>query len=137
MEIKTNDPGPALLDRAGAFLSMACAVHCLALPLLVAALPLAGYGFLLSRNLETLFISGSLLLATSSFCLGYRLHREFRLLMILYLCTGMIVAGKSLITGPAGLWLAVPGALGLAAGHLFNRRLCRQCAVCGHDHPEG
>ena len=118
------------LDQVGAFLSSACALHCLALPLLVVVLPWVGFGFLLDRKLEFLFVGGSILLATLSFCLGYRLHREIRLLLALYLCTGMIVLGKVFIGGSTGLWLAVPGALGLAAGHLLNRRLCHQCETC-------
>lgn len=122
------------LDQAGAFLSSACALHCLTLPLLVVALPWLGFGFLLDRKLELLFIAGSLSLATISFCLGYHLHREVRLLLALYLCTGMIVLGKVFVGGSTGLWLAVPGALGLAAGHFFNRRLCHQFETC-HDVP--
>jgi len=122
------------LDQAGAFLSSVCAIHCLALPLLMTILPLAGIGVLLNRNLELLFISGSLFLATVSYCWGYRLHREIRLLLALYVFTAMIVAGKAYIAGSIGLWLAVLGALGLAAGHLFNRRLCHQCGICHHDH---
>ena len=125
------------LDQAGAFLSLACAFHCLALPLLVVALPWMGLGFLSDRKTEILFISGSLLLATSSFCWGYRLHREYRLLLALYLCTGLIVLGKAFVGGSTGLWLAVPGALGLAGGHLFNRRLCRECEDCHHHASEG
>ena len=120
------------LDRVGAFLSFTCAVHCLAFPLLVVALPWIGMGFLLGRKLELFFILGAFSLATLSFCWGYRLHRKIRLLLILYLCTGMIVAGKLWIGDPNGLWLAVPGALGLAAGHLLNRKLCRHCHECAH-----
>jgi hypothetical protein len=121
------------LDHAGALVSSVCAIHCLALPLLITVLPWVGVNILLNRSLELLFISGSLFLATASFCWGYRLHREIRLLLALYVFTAMIVAGKAYIGGSLGLWLAVLGALGLAAGHLFNRRLCDQCGAC-HDH---
>ncbi len=134
MEDQVEFVNHSRLDRVGALLSFTCAVHCLAFPLLVVALPWLGLSFLLGRKLEILFIMGSLSLATISFCWGYRLHRKIRLLLILYLCTGMIVIGKLWIGDPRGLWLAVPGALGLAAGHLLNRKLCKHCVECGHLH---
>jgi hypothetical protein len=93
-----------------------------------------GVSILLNRSLELLFISGSLFLATASYCWGYRLHRENRLLLALYVFTAMIVSGKAYIGGSLGLWMAVLGALGLAAGHLLNRRLCKQCGACHNDH---
>jgi len=132
MENKLEPRYSPNLDGVGAILSFTCAAHCLVLPLLLVALPWLGMSFLVDRKMEFFFICGSMLLATLSYCSGYYIHRKFRLLLILYLCTGMIVAGKILIGGSMGLWLAVPGAVGLAAGHLLNRKLCEHCAECGH-----
>ena len=120
------------IDKIGALLSFTCAVHCLALPFLILVLPWIATAFLADRRVEFLFIGCSMLLATVSFCSGFHLHRKKRLLMLLYFCTGMIVIGKVWIMGNQGLWLAVPGALGLAAGHLLNRRLCLECSTCDH-----
>ena len=136
MENKTQLFNHFRLDQVGAFLSFACAIHCLALPLLLGILPLVGFSFLLSWKWEALFICGAMFLATLSFCWGYRLHRKVGLLLMFYLSTGMIVAGKLLIGGQTGLWLAVPGALGLTAGHLLNRKLCKHCGACDNPrHP--
>jgi hypothetical protein len=121
-----------VLDWIGAFLSFTCAVHCLVFPFLLIFLPWLGMSFLLDRKVEYLFIGGSMTLATLSFCSGYHIHRKVRLLLILYICTGLIVAGKLWIGDPMGLWLAVPGALGLATGHLLNRKLCQHCSNCQH-----
>ena len=65
-------------------------------------------------------------LAAFSYCMGYRTHGKTVLLLILYICTGMMAAGKLWL----GLWFAVPGALGLALGHLLNRKLCKYCVDC-------
>ena|ERR1041384_7286773 len=131
MEIKQPFRYGLNLDGIGAVLSFACAVHCLVLPIALILLPFS-MSFLYGQKTELLFISGSLLLATLSFCLGYHVHRKIRLLMILYLCTGMIVVGKLWISGPMSLCLAASGALGLAAGHLLNHRFCKNCAECRH-----
>jgi hypothetical protein len=123
------------LDRLGALMSFTCAVHCVVFPVLLLSLPWLGATFLYDRKIEFFFIGGSIFLATLSYSYGFHFHREMRLLLVLYLCTGMIVAGKLLIGGVPGLWLAVPGALGLAAGHLVNLRLCRHCR--GEHHHAG
>ncbi|HVZ80414.1 MAG TPA: MerC domain-containing protein [bacterium] len=137
MEKKPEVLSRSRLDQVGALLSLTCAVHCVALPFLILALPWIGMAFLVDRRVELLFIGCSMLLATVSFCSGFHLHRKKRLLMLLYFCTGMIVVGKVWIMGPQGLWLAVPGALGLAAGHLLNRRLCLECRTCHHGPSKG
>ena len=41
-----------LVDTIGAFLSFSCAIHCVAMPLLVTILPLLGLGFLASERAE-------------------------------------------------------------------------------------
>src|ERR1035441_6691699 len=104
MEDKIELINHSRLDQAGAFLSLACAIHCLAVPLLLGILPLMGLSFLLSWKWEALFICAAMFLATLSFCWGYRLHRKVELLLMLYLSTGMIVAGKLLVGGQVGLW---------------------------------
>lgn len=132
MENKLEVFNQSRLDQAGAFFSFACAIHCLLLPLLLVVMPWIGMGFLLDPRLEVSLVLCSLSLATISFCSGYRLHRKTRLFLILYICTGMIVMGKFWVGGSLGLWLAIPGALGLGAGHLLNRKLCRHCEGCQH-----
>ena len=122
------------LDRVGALISFTCAVHCVVFPVLLVLLPWLGATFLFDRKIEFFFIGGSIFLATLSYSYGFHFHRKMHLMMLLYLCTGMIVAGKLLIGGIPGLWVAVPGALGLAAGHLMNLRLCEHCQEEGHLH---
>ncbi len=123
------------LDRIGALMSFTCAIHCVVFPLLLVLLPWLGATFLYDRKIELFFIAGSIFLATLSYSYGFHFHRKIHLMLVLYLCTGMIVAGKLLIGGVPGLWMAVPGALGLAAGHMVNLRLCQHCRDHGHPEP--
>jgi hypothetical protein len=54
-------PRPSLLtrlaDRFGATASFLCAIHCAALPLVIAALPALGLGFLADHRFERTFIA--------------------------------------------------------------------------------
>ncbi|MGH8115222.1 MAG: MerC domain-containing protein [Rhodanobacteraceae bacterium] len=55
-----------LVDRVGATASFACAVHCVALPFVLALLPLVGLGFLAGHTFERVFVACAALLASAS-----------------------------------------------------------------------
>ncbi|MEK7724337.1 MAG: MerC domain-containing protein, partial [Acidobacteriota bacterium] len=51
-----------VLDYTGAAVSWACAIHCLAMPFLITALPLFGLGFLTDETTEMIFILVSVII---------------------------------------------------------------------------
>ena len=118
------------VDNAGAFLSMACAVHCVAMPLVVTMLPLVGLGFLASEPAEYAFI-GAVLLAAGSVVSGARHHRKWRAFPTLVLAVGIIVTGFMAAEGSFEVILHVTGGVLLATTHLLNRHLCRTCPAAG------
>jgi len=85
-----------LADRVGASASFLCAIHCAALPFVIALLPLLGLGFLAGHTFERYFVMFATALALFSLVNGYRRHRR----------------GTS-------LWLAVPGLVLLISGVTF------------------
>ena len=91
------------LDKAGALMSFTCAVHCVLFPLLIVIMPWLGASFLYDRKIEFFFIVGSVFLATLSYSYGFHLHRKIYLMLMLYLCTGMIVGWKGSHRRRAGL----------------------------------
>lgn len=119
-------------DRAGTWLSLLCAAHCMASPLLVTMLPLAGLGFLVQEATEGLFLAASVALAAASLCWGFRLHGRWRVLLFLVGALGFIVVGRWMANGASERTLVVIGAGMLTAGHLLNRHLCSACAACHH-----
>lgn len=119
-------------DRAGTWLSLLCAVHCMASPLLVTKLPLAGLGFVVREATEGILLAASVALAAASLCWGFRLHRRRRVLLFLAGALGFIVVGRWMADGASERTLVVVGAGMLTAGHLLNRYLCSSCAVCPH-----
>ncbi|HTA65984.1 MAG TPA: MerC domain-containing protein [Xanthomonadaceae bacterium] len=82
-----------LLDRLGATGSMLCAIHCAALPLVLAIAPAFGAWFG-SARFEIGFIAFASVLGLASLVLGYRQHRVGRALLFL-------------VPGIALLWCAV------------------------------
>ena len=70
------------LDRLGACVSFACAIHCAVLPFAATVLPLLGIGFLADKRVERTVLLVSLALASSSICWGFRIHRKRSLLLL-------------------------------------------------------
>lgn len=125
------------LDAVGAAASLACAVHCALLPLVITLLPLMGLAFLADDRVEWALLALSALLGIGSLCLGYRRHRSRRALAILSVGLALLVSGRIIESheqpGALGVSLVVLGGITVAASHLLNRRLCRSCVTC-HDH---
>ena len=132
-----------VLDRVGATGSMLCAVHCAALPLVLAVAPAIGAGFA-SRRFEIGFIAFASVLGLTSLILGYRRHRTGRALLLLapgiaLLWTAVLFEPRhaNLITHAVAM--ACGGSL-VAAAHLLNLRLthghlhvadCADCPTAG------
>ena len=114
------------VDNIGVIVSTACAIHCLALPMVVTFLPLLGIGFLAGEPAEYAII-GAVLLAAGSVVAGVRHHRRWRAFLTLVLAVGVIVTGFLAAEGSFEVVLHVTGGVLLATTHLVNRHLCRTC----------
>ncbi|MDE3001287.1 MAG: MerC domain-containing protein [Gemmatimonadota bacterium] len=121
------------VDNVGAVLSFACAIHCVAMPLLVTVLPLLGLGILASERAESVII-GAVALAMGSVVWGVRHHRRWRAFLILIVAVAFIVVAHVATEGVFEVVLHATGGLLLATAHLLNRHLCRTCPACGDEH---
>lgn len=128
------------LDVTGSALSTLCAIHCLAMPLVAAALPLWGLSLLGSRGWEQ--FTSSAMVALAAFCLwqGCRRHGRWWLLVVLGL-------GATVVLGTQFFWteadcreaccavrtdwteaaFMVTGGLGIATAHVLNLHYRRKC----------
>jgi hypothetical protein len=125
-------PLASCFDRLGATASFLCAVHCAALPLVIATLPAIGLGFLANHRFERGFVAFASVLALTTLIVGFRRHHRFRAFWflvpgILLLAAGMIVDFEANATVHAVL-VAMGGTL-VAVSHLTNLRLAH-----GHVH---
>jgi hypothetical protein len=123
----------SLVDKAGITASWLCAVHCLALPFLIGALPFVGLSFLLDETTERVFIGISVVLAAFSLLPAYfREHGKLRSIFLAAAGIGLILLTHFLLEEnlTAKIVFLIGGAILISAAHLLNRRLCRACAVC-------
>lgn len=118
------------IDQVGAGLSLVCAVHCMATPLLLSLLPFVGLGFLANEVVENLLLGTSLVLAVGSLCWGFHIHHQRRTLLLLGAALLFIVGGRFSLEETVEVVCVVLGAGLLASGHLLNRHLCKTCLQC-------
>ena len=64
------------ISTVGMFLSLACAVHCMAFPLIILIAPLTGIAFFENEILEHLSLAVSILIAAFSLFSGFKSHRK-------------------------------------------------------------
>lgn len=123
-----------LVDRLGAFLGFACALHCIAMPLLVGVLPAMGLGFLTDHAFDLAIValaSGFAFFAARS---GWRAHRDLRVVAAFVGAVALLTLGHAIgEDGPAGRVPSIVGGLVLAVAHIANLRLSKQ-ACRTHDH---
>lgn len=129
-------------DRIGAMASFLCALHCAALPFVLALLPLVGLGFLADHRFERGFVLFACVLA--SFALGRGFVRNRLSLPLLLAAPGvaLLLLGVIWISSNALLVhsvLVTCGGLLLAGAHYFNLRnerraqgAHRHAASCAH-----
>ncbi|MGA9521453.1 MAG: MerC domain-containing protein [Myxococcaceae bacterium] len=112
------------LDRTGVTVSFACAAHCAAVPLAMAALPLTGPSFLGESTVEIVLIGTSLLVAAFAFPLGWRYHRRLQPLLLLGAGIALISVGQ---LSESAAEVVVPlGAVVIGVAHLAQLRSPRQ-----------
>ena len=124
------------LDRAGMSASLACAVHCVVLPLLLAALPAIGLAWLDSPWVDWTMVVLATLIALRAHRGGFLVHRRC-------LPAGVAVAGLLIIVTTICLlkgsashhYIQASGAVVVASSHFLNRHLCGNCVVCSTARP--
>ncbi|WP_199099522.1 MerC domain-containing protein [Dyella sp. ASV21] len=124
----------SLADRVGATASFLCAIHCAALPFVLAVLPLLGLGFLADHRFERGFVMFACALALISLVSGYRHHRRPLALLLalpglLLLISGVTFAESYSVALHSVL--VTCGGLLVASAHFVNLRTHRALHVHG------
>jgi membrane-bound ClpP family serine protease len=115
----------AKLDRVGMLVSCTCALHCLAMPLVLGLLPVLGASFLADELTENLLLLTAVSVGICSLLPGYFLHHRRKLPIALFSVGVLLVlAGRF---GPEeGVWLETAlsglGAVVFAIAHFINYR---------------
>jgi hypothetical protein len=126
-------------DRVGAAASFLCAVHCAALPFVLALLPFVGLGFLADHRFERAFVLFACVLAAIALGRGYRRHRERLPLQLAAAGITLLVFGvlwmddRTIAVHSA---LVSCGGVLLAGAHFVNLRIDRR-GHAAHAHGAG
>lgn len=129
----------SLADRVGAIASFLCAIHCAALPFVLALLPFVGLEFLADHAFERGFVLFASALATVSLVIGYRRHHRPLALLLALPGLALLIMGVT-FAEHYGIALhsvmVTCGGLLVAGAHFVNLRTHRalhvHTAQCAH-----
>jgi hypothetical protein len=120
-----------VLDRAGMSASLACAVHCAVLPLLLAALPAIGLAWLDSPWVDWTMVALAAVIALRAHRGGFAAHRRCLPMGVAVAGLLVIVTTICLFKGSASHhYIQASGAMVVASSHFLNSHLCRRCVTC-------
>lgn len=117
-------------DRLGCSLSTACAVHCLATPLLVTFLSISP----VAEEVELPMVIVALILAAITFSAGFVRSATVLPLALLAVAGPLMMASRCVHRSWLEATLLVAGAVLLSIGHVINLRSGHECRVqrnCG------
>jgi tetrahydromethanopterin S-methyltransferase subunit C len=116
-------------DALGIATSVACAVHCAVLPLVLTSLPLFGINIIHNNFFEAGMITLAFVIGSLALYHGYKRHHH-RVLPLLIFSIGFIFLVLKEIFIADELWLLVPAVAFILCAHFFNFRYCRKANHC-------
>ncbi len=123
---------PRYHDFAGIAVSALCAIHCAAVPLLLATAAASGSNWLYEEGLDWVFLVASIVIGSASLIPAYRrLHHRKACLGLFFAGILSILAGRLVPASVPDEPLVVFGAALIIYGHAANQYLCRSCRKCG------
>lgn len=117
-------------DAIGIGASLACAIHCVLLPVIFTTVTLFDIEILENHWLEMFTLLVSMSVGGWAIWRGYRKHHHQKLLLI-YFFAGLILmtAGNFVTYTPAEMLMKMTGAILIITAHIKNWRACEQCEV--------
>lgn len=119
--------GSSSADYAGICISALCMIHCLALPVLIAVMPVLGAVFEGQEWIHQLLVAFAFIAVNFAFFRGISAHGRFEPFLIASI--GLVLLVTALVVGEehwAEKLLTVVGALVTAGGHFWNFNLTKQ-----------
>ncbi|MFT4095102.1 MAG: MerC domain-containing protein [Niabella sp.] len=115
-------------DRLGIFTSVACAIHCTILRLLISSLPFLGIDILENKAIEWSMILLALVFGCVSLYHGYSHHHRNYKPLLLFAC-GFLFLILNQIWEEVFVYLFIPlSAIFIISSHILNIYYCRTCS---------
>jgi len=119
-------------DAFGIATSVACAIHCAVLPLILSSLPLFGINIIENQGFELLMIGLAFVVGIYSLYHGRKKHHHSYTPLLLFSAGIVLMIVKSISQSHA-LWLLIPAVIAVVTAHFLNYTLCR---VHNHAHAD-
>ena len=119
-------------DKLGIAASIACAIHCAVLPLIMTSLPILGINIINNFWFEMVMILLALGIGIYSLTHGFKKHHH-QLLPILIFSSGMALLLMKQIFHQQQIWFLIPAVALIVSAHYINYRKCRTADHCHTD----
>ena len=119
-------------DALGIAASVACAIHCAVLPLVMSSLPILGINIINNFWFEIFMIVLAMGIGLHSLTHGFKKHHH-RLLPIIVFVIGISLLLVKQILHQYQIWFLVPAVILIVSAHYINYR---QCRIADHCHAE-
>jgi len=122
-------------DALGVATSVACAIHCAVLPIVISALPIFGINIIHNQVFEWSMIAIAFCVGSYSLFHGYiKHHRSFT--PILIFTVGFIFLVLKQFFMSLEYWFLAIAVSMIVTAHFFNYRACQRskCASSNHKH---
>lgn len=112
-------------DKAGIWIAMLCALHCLLVPVVLPVLSLVGLSFLGFETFERILLGIGLLVGTIAIVMGVR-HHQSPIPLVALIGGGALYFHKDTFGSGVEPIMIVVGASLLVIAHVLNLHLCRK-----------
>lgn len=116
-------------DALGIATSIACAVHCALLPLILTSLPLFGINIIQNSFFEAGMITFAFIVGSLALYQGYKRHHHRLLPSLIFLAGFIFLVLKQIFIGYEP-WLLIPAVAFITCAHYFNFRFCLKANHC-------
>lgn len=112
-------------DALGITASLACAIHCAVLPLVLSSLPVFGINIIDNAYFEYFMIVLALVIGAWSLFHGFKKHHHSWLPLLIF-AAGFALLFCKQVWHSYQLWLLPPAVLLIVTAHYLNYRQCRK-----------
>jgi tetrahydromethanopterin S-methyltransferase subunit C len=116
-------------DALGVATSLACAIHCAVLPLVITSLPLFGINLIHNNFFEAGMITLAFFIGSFSLYHGYKKHHHNALPLFVF-AAGFICLVSKQFYKQHEVWILVPAVLLIISAHFLNYYFCRKANHC-------
>lgn len=119
-------------DIIGFAASMLCAIHCVALPLILTVSTLSGLAFLGNHLIEFVFLIISAIIATWSLIPAFKKHQKKLPIAIAIIGFIFLITSRFLPCGPTEHYVTAVGGFTVAISHLLNWKYLKKTSCSTH-----